>query len=102
MATFKFTADTIDGVIQQSPQLFYLNCNKVKPIGASVVRTFNGNECIQSMKVFLVLYDGKLLGNKCHTTFTEFIDFLKAVCYSDYLLLNGVNLELDGAELILN
>lgn len=102
MDTFKFTADTINGVIQITPQQYHLQCKKVVPIGESIVRTFDGNECIQAMKVFLVLYDGKLLGNKCHTTMTEFGQFLKAVCYTDYLLIDNVNLELNGGDLILN
>lgn len=101
-STFKFTADTINGVIQQHPQQFHLRCSKVKPIGLSIVRTFNGNECIQAMKVFLILYDGKLMGNKCYTTYDEFMQALKNTCFTDYIMINGCNLQLDGCDLILN
>lgn len=100
---FKFTAHTINGVIQHNPQQFILQCNKIKPIGESIVRTFDGNECIQAMKCFLIIYEGKLLGNKCYTSFDNFMQALRCVCFSDgYLLVNGCNLQLDGCDLILN
>ncbi len=100
--TFKFTADTIDGKIQEFPQVFSLRCKLVKPIGESIVREFNGNECIVAMKVFLIMYEGQLLGNRCHKSFTGFMNFLRAQCFTDYLSLNGCNLQLDGCDLILN
>lgn len=98
MKSFKFTADTIDGKIQQFPQQFYLHCDKVKPIGESIVREYNGNECIVAMKVFLILYNGQLLGNKCHRSFEGFMNFLRSKCYTDYMLVNDCILTMNGCD----
>ena len=100
--TFKYTADTIDGVIQEFPKQFYLRCGQVQIIGPSQVRNYNGTECIQVMNVFLVLYNGQLLGNVCHKTKSGFLNFLRSVCNVDYLGINGGRLELNGCDLVLN
>lgn len=100
---FKFTAHTIDGKIQEFPQQFQLHCGLVNPIGVQVVREYNGNECIVAMKVFLIMYGGQLLGNKCYESFTGFMQELKAVCYGmGNLQVNGCNLRLNGCNLFLN
>lgn len=100
--TFKFTADTIDGKIQEFPQQFELRCDLVKPLGKEVVRQHNGSECIQAMKVFLIYYNGQAFGNRCHESMAEFVTFLRSVCYTDYLGLNGNRMTLNGCDLILN
>lgn len=100
---FKFTADTIDGKIQEFPQQFQLHCGKIKPIGLQTVRDYNGNECIQAMNVFLIYYEGQLFGNKCYTSFAGFMQELKAVCYGfGNLQVNGCNFQVNGCNLILN
>lgn len=99
--TFKFIAETIDGVIQEFPKEFYLRCEQVIPIGASQVRNYNGTECIQVMNVFLVQYNGQLLGNTCIKDKSQFVQFFNARCRWDYILLNGCNLQLNGCDLIL-
>lgn len=94
--TFLFTADTINGVIQQFPKQYFLRCGQVTPIGLSIVRNYTGTECIQAMTVFLIQYDGELLGNSCFKSFSAFMRFYQAVCQSSYLLLNGCNMTLNG------
>lgn len=96
--TFKFRADTIDGKIQQFPQYFLFRCGEVKPIGVDVVRQYDGNECIVAMRVFLVLYNGQLMGNKCFKTFTQFMSFLRGQCNTDYISLNGCVMALNGCS----
>lgn len=100
---FKFTADTIDGKIQDHPKQFQLHCDLVKPIGIQVVRDYNGSECIQAMKVFLIMYGGQLLGNKCYGSFESFFQELKSVCYGiGAIQVNDCYLKVNGCNLTLN
>lgn len=99
---FTFVADTVDGKIQEFPQKYYLDCGRMSPQGTSIVRNFDGNECIQAMSVFLVYYDGHLFGSRCYKSMDDFVQARKARCFTDYLLLNGCGLELNDCGLILN
>lgn len=96
--TFQFTADSIDGVIQEFPKKFFLRCDQVQIIGASQVRNYTGTWCIQVMNVFLIQYNGQLLGSKCFKTFEQFVRFIKSVCQYDYFLMNGRNLLINGCK----
>lgn len=100
---FKFTAHTIDGKIQEFPQQFQLRCDFIKPLGNEIVRQYNGSECIQAMKVFLIYYEGQVLGNKCYTSHSGFIQELRAICHGfGNLQVNGCDLRLNDCNLILN
>ncbi len=72
MGKFSLVADTVDGKIKEFPQTFYLDCDKMKPIGTEKVRNYNGNECIQVMEVFLVYYEGQLFGTRAYKSMDEF------------------------------
>lgn len=100
--TFKFIADTIDGQIQQSPKLFYLRCDEVKPIGNSVVRQFDGNECINAMKVYLVYYRGQLLGSKGYQTAEHFFNFMQSECKECGVTINGCLITINGCFTTIN
>ena len=96
--TFSFTADTIDGKIQQFPKQFYLRCGQVTPIGAQTVRQYTGTECIQAMNVFVIYYNGQLLGSKCFRDVLQFLQYFKSVCEYNYFLLNGCYMTINGCQ----
>lgn len=95
---FKFTANTINGVIQEFPQQFQLRCDLIKPVGYETVRNYDANECIVAMNVFLIMYGGQLMGTKCYISFTNFMNALRGVCFTDYLLANDCILTLNGCK----
>ena len=102
-STFQFTASTINGAILQFPQLFYLRCNLVIPIKRDIVRQFDGNECIVARKVFLVMYQGQLLGSTDFCSMDEFLNYRNASCFPKPpccgILYNGCYLTFNGQKI---
>jgi hypothetical protein len=100
MAKFYFVADTIDGKIKDFPPSFWLECDEMKYIGFQDVRNYNGNECIQVMRVLVVYYQGQLLGTRRYKTQEEFNQERKGICYKVYceFLVNGCNMVLNDCE----
>ncbi len=93
--TFPFTATTIDGDIKEFPVLFNLRCDLVVPIGRTIIRQFNGEQCIVARKVFLVYYDGQNLGTDQFKTLDEFLLWRNNNCTSSRecnLLYNGCSI----------
>lgn len=95
---FKFYADTIDGKILPCPELFYLECDKVKPISYDTVRMFDQNECILAKNVYLVYYCGQLLGSNMFKTLDQFLAYRNAGCNPQ----KECNLNYNGCSLIYN
>lgn len=101
--TFSFVANTIDGKIQEFPKQFFLRCNLVRPIGNSIVRQYNGTECIVSMKVFLIYYEGQLFGSTGYQTFDEFNAFLRSQCNDQCgVTINGCYALINGCHVTIN
>jgi hypothetical protein len=99
---FKFIATTIDGQILEFPQEFYLRCDLVKPLGPTIVRQFNNEECIVARKVFLVYYQGQNLGSPDYKTMDDFIKSLNAACVKKEeckILHNGCVLEYNNCPI---
>lgn len=100
--TISFIADTIDGRILEFPKQFYLRCSFIRPQQVQVVRNYTGTECIEAITVFLIYYDGQLLGSKCWKSFDSFMRFYRAACQGQgtcNLLVNGNLLQLNGCNL---
>lgn len=101
--TVKFTARTIDGVIQEFPETFNLICGRITPVGDSIVRNYNGSECILAVKVFLIYYGGQSLGSTDFNSADQFINYVNAgcqVCDREYLKMNGCYALVNGCALI--
>lgn len=101
-STFTFTASTIDGKILEFPQVFYLRCNLVTPLGCDIVRQYNGNECIVARKVFQVMYQRQLLGSTQFTDLTSFLLYRNNQCNQStncYLTYNNCVLIYNGCSL---
>lgn len=99
--TIKFTADTIDGKILEFPQQFYLRCSLIRPQQVQVVRNYTGTECIEAITVFLIYYNGQLLGSKCWKSFDSFMRFYRAKCQGFGLgnvCVNGKPLLMNGCR----
>lgn len=79
-STFQFVADTIDGKILEFPQTFQLRCDLVVPLYQDVVRQFDGNECIVARRVYLIFYQGQVLGSKQFTTMPQFVNYRNSNC----------------------
>ncbi len=102
--TVKFTARTIDGVIQEFPETFNLICGQITPVGRQIVRNYNGNECILNVNVFLIYYGGQSLGSIDFETADQFIEYVNNGCNSgcakEYLEMNGCYALVDGCALV--
>lgn len=101
-STFIFTANTIDGKILEFPQIFYLRCNLVTPLGCDIVRQYNGNECIVARKVFQVMYQGQLLGSSQFKDLSSFLLYRNNQCNpvaNCDIIYNGCNLVYNGCSL---
>lgn len=79
-STFQFIADTIDGKILQFPETMQLRCDLVVPLYQSIVRQFDGNECIVARKVYLIYYEGQVFGTREFATMDEFVNYRNANC----------------------
>lgn len=79
-STIKFHANTVDGDIMNAPVSFDLQCKLVRPIGSTIIRQFNNNECIRAIRVFLIYYEGQNLGTTQFKTMDEFIKYLNNTC----------------------
>lgn len=97
-STFKFTADTIDGCILEFPKEFDLRCDKVNPIGETIIRQYDGNECIVAREVFLVYYCGQTFGTTQFKTLDQFLAYRNASCVRP----KECNLSWNGCSLINN
>lgn len=100
MEKFYFVADTVDGKIKEFPLELWLNCDKIKLIGLSEVRNYNGNECIQVLKILLVYYEGQLLGTRAYKTLDSFIQARKNICYKVFcnFLVNGCYMMINNCQ----
>lgn len=98
LTNFRFIASTIDGQILEFPKEFYLNCDLVVPIGRTIIRQFNNEECIVARKVFLVYYEGQNLGSTEFKTMDEFISFRNNSCKKA----SPCNIFYNGCSLIYN
>lgn len=79
-STFQFIADTIDGKILQFPETMQLRCDLVVPLYQSIVRQFDGNECIVARKVYLIYYEGQVFGTRQFATMDQFVNYRNANC----------------------
>lgn len=103
--TIKFIAQTINGHIEEFPKSFDLWSDQVIPVGDSIVREFNGNECIRNIKVFLIFYGGQSLGTTQFDNADDFIAYLNAstvtpACPSTYLEIGGCFALVGGCQLL--
>lgn len=80
-----FLADTVDGKILEFPKKFYLRCGMIQQLGVQVVRNYTGTECIEAITVFLIYYNGQVLGSKCWNSKRDFMRYYQAVCQGDGL-----------------
>lgn len=71
---------TIDGKILEFPQEFILRCERVKPLGQDIVKEFNSSGCIVATKVYLIYYEGQVLGNRNIKTLDEFLLLRNSGC----------------------
>lgn len=100
--TFKFTADTIDGKIQEFPQTFDLRCVRVKPLGVDIVRQYNKTQCIVAKKVFLIYYEGQVFGSTQFSSVVQFVQYVnnscRSFCVPAYLTIDNCYLDLNGCH----
>ena len=104
--SFSFTADTINGAIQERPKIFTLDCECVIPIGVDIVRDFDESLCIVAKRVFLIRYNQDVFGTCQFKSLEEFIQYknLACSCCQDtvecVLLINGCNATINGCNLL--
>lgn len=101
-STIKFTANTIDGNIEEFPVTFDLLCKSVQPIGVNIIRQFNSNECIRAIKVFIVYYRGQNLGSTQFKSMSEFLQYFQSVCQTPKfcgITYNGCDLTYNSCNL---
>lgn len=100
--TFIFSADTVDGKILEFPEVFYLQCDKITPLGVDIIRQYNKTECIVAKKVFLIYYAGQVFGSTQFCNLTQFVLYLnnacRVFCTPPFLQINGCNLQRYGCN----
>ncbi len=99
--SLQFTADTIDGQIQETPQVFYFPCDKVIPLGTSVVKSFDESMNIVAKRVFVVQYGSRSFGSCQFQSFSDFDTYLGSQCQccpctECFVLINGCFIEING------
>lgn len=98
-----FTADTIDGKILEFPQQFALRCGFIQQIGVQVVRNYTGTECIEAISVFLIYYNGQLLGSKCWGSKQSFFKYYRRVCQGGgNICINNKPIFINGCKVSFN
>lgn len=103
--TFSLNIDTINGVVQEFPQLMYFRCDQITPVGMTIVRYFNTyTMCQYAHKTFYLLYKSELFGTQQFKTFEDYNNFRFWHCCDTeiILLVNGCNLTINGMNLNLN
>lgn len=97
MAFLQLIIETINGRITNSPETLYAQCGQIKPLGIEVVRNFDGNECIVAKRVYLVYYNGDVLGTTQFKTLDEFLSYQKEACVPDS---NYCDFYIDGCQVV--
>lgn len=104
--SLQFTADTIDGQIQEFPKLFYFPCDQVIPLGVSVVKSFDQELNIVAKRVFLLQYQTQSFGSSQFESLSDFNQYISAYCQccpaKCIVLVNGCNLQLNGCDFVLD
>lgn len=103
---FKFTANTINGELQEFPASFEFDCDRISPIGMAVIRDYDDLLNIVARKVFLVLYNGETFGTTQFKSISDYDQFIKVNCQCCpsrcIVLLNGCHLQLNGCDFVLD
>jgi len=102
---FQFSAKTVDGDIKEVPEMQYFQCGLVRPLGNQVVREYDGNECIRSVRVFLVEYGGHIFGREGFTNKADFVRELNNVCQPAgrcIITINGCAVTINGCYIYIN
>lgn len=95
----EFVATTIDGRILEFPQRLYFKCDLVIPLYQQVVRQYDGNECINAIRVYMVSYGGHLYGTKDFTNMVDFLSYRNTSCKTKFccdLIFNGCYVTIAG------
>jgi len=71
--SIQFIADTIDGEIQSVQGVFNFPCDKVTPIGVSIVRSFDEDLGIIAKRVFVIEYNNHSFGSTQFKSLSDFI-----------------------------
>ncbi len=100
--SFQFTVNTINGEFLEFPKTVTVVCDKIFPLGVSVIRDWNESMCIVSKRVLLIQYGMQTFGTTQFASVAEFDQYRKAICAccSDtcHITLNGCFLMLNGCS----
>ena len=62
MKSLLLYVNVINGEVQESPVPFYFDRDKINPIGITIVRWFDFNQCSLATKVFTIEYETSTFG----------------------------------------
>lgn len=79
--TFELNIETIDGDIQLSPVCKTFSCKDVSPMGLSVVRGYNNENCIIAKSVFLFRQGQMVFGTTEFKDTQGFYDYINSHCH---------------------
>lgn len=105
--SFKFVADTVNGEIQEFPPTMTFTCGTVEAVGVEIIRAYTINDCIESVRVFLIRQGNNIFGSKSFKTKAEFLQYLNTSCaccqeaVRCYLLINGCYMRINGFSICL-
>ncbi len=104
--SLSFTADTINGEIQEFPATFNFPCDKILPIGVSVVKSFDENLAIVAKRVFAIEYNAQSFGSSQFKSLEDFNQYRGVACqccpFHCAILINGCYLLLNGCRFVID
>lgn len=77
---FKLIINALNGQILRTPREQWFDCDLVVPLGLQVIRQYDGNECINAKKVYLLAYQGMTFGTDVFSTMDGYVEYRNANC----------------------
>lgn len=88
----------INGEVQENPVLIRFRCDGMVPLekAIDIVRYFDDALCQVAKRIFLFRYEQNVFGTSQFKTVADFWQWHTAMCGTNYFLLNGCRMILNG------
>lgn len=94
---------TIDGEVMEFPVKITFDCDKIRAVGMSKVRTFDARYCIVVRDIFLFRQGDKVFGSELFKSMDEFEQYMSVACacciYECVLTYKGCSLSYEDCYL---
>jgi hypothetical protein len=106
--TLSIIAKSVNGEVYEFPKTVVIPCNELLPVGKSLIRVYDTNNCIVVYELYLVRYNNDVFGTEQFNSlsgFNQYISSACACCIDDpccYLLYNGCYITFNGERIVYN